>query len=550
MTDISLPLGVKIRNACIAIGDGNKGTNKIVLEITNLSDESVVFSGFGSRGDLTLSFSIGTGAEDLVGTVEQSTNLTIDAPADWKDKIYKQVSGQAVWTFRLSNKVFQPRESKTLCLRDFECCTAPGQANVKIGVSISGYEKFGKILEIEKKAGVFQLLYFEADPPYIAMEKDKQAFTLKWNTINAGKVVLYKNNRILETFTAGVAGYENGKEFIYPKDAPDLNGTIYKLVATDKADQTLRRESQITVPVLQSGWHPMSGFSRYGSPAVLFNRGQVDLYGIFIKDGKACLYSSKYPYSAWNLENETVPDKMETSPGVYFDNQLWLVGGSRSDPDNCSNQIWTYDVEKAQWRHQQGNWPARMGHACIVFQKKLWVIGGMDAAGNALNDVHSVDFDGNWQPYDNPDPMWDPRCMLASTVFKDQIWIYGGCAEPFGDPLEDMWTSVDGKTWVQYADMPMDDGSICKPISSALQVVNDRLNLMGSFRRKTTIEACLFILSDSQRTWLKRNITNPWDQQEQHTHALSAVSFKGFVFVHSLSYEIDHNPTRLVLYVP
>jgi hypothetical protein len=527
MTDISLPLDVEIKNACIAIGAGNKDTNKIVFEIINFSDESVAFSGFGSRGELTLSFPIGTGVEDLIGTVEQSANLTIDAPEDWKDKTYKQVSAQAAWTFRLSSKVFQPQESKTICLHDFECCTAPGQANVKIAVSISGYEKFEKTLKVEKKAGVFQLLYFEADPPYIATEKDKQA-------------------------SAGVAGYKNGKEFIYPKDAPDLNGTVYKLVATDKADQTLRRESQITVPVLQSGWHPMSGFGRYGFPAVLFNREQVDLYGIFIKDGKACLYSSKYPYSAWNLENETVPDKMETSPGVYFDNQLWLVGGSRSDPENCSNQIWTYDIEKAQWFHQQGNWPPRMGHACIVFNKKLWVMGGMDTAGNALNDVHSVDFDGNWQKYDDPDPMWDPRCMFAATVFKDKIWIYGGCAVPFGDPLADMWTSEDGQNWASYKDLPrLDEGSVYKPISCALQVVNGKLNLMGSFRKHgAVIEACLFILNESQKTWLKLDVDNPWDQQNQNTHSLSAISFKGLVFVHSLSDEIDHNPTRLVLYVP
>ena len=117
--------------------------------------------------------------------------------------------------------------------------------------------------------------------------------------------------------------------------------------------------------------------------------------------------------------------------------------------------------------------------------------------------------------------------------------------------MEDMWSSTGGKEWVQYEDGPkMDDGSSCKPISSALQVVNDKLSLMGSFLRGTTVEACLFILSYSQKTWLKRNVTNPWHQQGQNTHSLSAVSFKSFVFVHSLNYETDHNPTRLVLYVP
>ncbi|MDL1973965.1 MAG: hypothetical protein LWX55_04120 [Deltaproteobacteria bacterium] len=549
MTDIPLLLDVKIQNACIATGDANRDTNKIVLEITNHSEKSVEFSGVGNHGDLTLSCSIGTGAEDLM----KNSNPTIDAPVDWNHEPYKKVSRQAVWTFRLSNKskVFQPGESKTICLHHFESCAAQGQANVTIGVIISGYEKFERILEVEKKADEFQLLYFKADPPYITTEKDGQAFTLKWNTIKAGKVVLYKNNSELKTFTAGLAGYENGKEFVCRENAPDLNGTVYKLVATDKADQAQRRESKVTVSVLEPGWHPMSSFSCYGCPAVLFNRDKVDLYGIFIKDKKACLYSSKYPCSAWDLKNETVPDKMETSPGVYFDNKLCLVGGSSVDPDNCSNQIWTYDCEKAQWKEykQSGKWPARMGHACIVFKKKLWIMGGMDAAGNALNDVHSLDFDGNRQTH--ADPPWDPRCMFAATVFKDKIWIYGGCAEPFRDPLGDMWTSVDGEKWMQYKDLPkLDDGSIYKPISCALQVVNGELNLMGSFREHGSVVHSLLVLSESQKTWSKRVVANPWHGQKQNTHSLSAVSFKGLVFVHSLNYEIDQKRTYLVLYVP
>jgi len=547
MPDKSLKLGSKINESNVTLGKGSENTNKIVLEISNTSDEEVTFAGLGKKGTVSLTVFVGTRAEDLVGTAEESAKITIDEPDDWEDKTYKKLDTQAVWSFRLPRQVFQPGESKTVTLRNFISCTDPGKAKIKIGASISGYESYEETLEVEKMAETFRILYFQAEPPYIISDKDKNDFTLQWNTIQAGRVVLYKNESELETFTADVADFKNGEKYLYRKDSPDLASNLYKLVATDQADQK-RDEQLITVHVLQSGWHVVDFRRRYGYPVVLVSMNQIKLYGIFIKDGKPSLCSSKHPYSVWDLENNNVPEKMATSPGVCFDNKLWLVGGSSVDPDNFSNQFLSYDVEEGLWSdsNPRAPWKSRMGHACVVFRDKLWVMGGMDENGNALRDVHSLDSNGNWETHENAE--WEPRCMFAATTFGDRIWIYGGVAEPFGDSKVDLWTSEDGEEWRPYpTKIPQEVG---KPISCTLQEVNGQLNLLGSFRKDQSVRDFKLELNEDQEIWSVNPIANGWDPQGQNTHSLLSVEYKGLVFLRSLNYEIYDNPTKLYIYLP
>src|SRR4029077_13482708 len=99
-------------------------------------------------------------------------------------------------------------------------------------------------------------------------------------------------------------------------------------------------------------------------------------------------------------------------------------------------------------------------------QNRFWVLGGLDANGNALKEVWSCGENGDWKKHAKPD--WPARCMHAAIArkghnsvdpvggksFGSKMWIYGGVTEPFGDPLDDMWTSSDGETWQQDTTIP------------------------------------------------------------------------------------------------
>jgi len=569
MANRALTLESKVKESNVTLGDGNRDRNKIVIQIANSSDESVSFSGFGSRGEITLTVFVGTRAEDLVGTAEESVAITIDEPGDWKDKTCKKLDNQAVWTFRLPKKAFQPKDIKTITIRNFECCTDPGNAKIKVGASISGYDDYEIILEVEKLAETFQLLYFKADPPYIITERDKQDFTLCWNTIEAGKVILYKNNIKLEAFEENVSSenFKNGQEFKFKEDKPSFT-TVYKLVAQDNNDPKNTKEKTLTVQVLAAGWHKIN-FSQYGYPTVICNMDNVKLYGIFKKNGKASLYSSVYPLSVWNLENADVPPisdeddslRMETSPAVCYKNKLWLVGGGAADPDTCSRKVFCY--EDGSWSDKSEKVPveftARMGHSCVVFKKKIWVLGGYDKNHNALKEVWSFDSDGNWN---NKYPLagWSKRCMFAATVYDGMIWLYGGVNDPVGGtPMNDMWTSSDGKNWNSYGGEPdNEEGPPLlpgegKPIACTLLQVNKKLHLLGAFWRDASVRATKFVLEDSQKRWRTSEIPEAaWLDQMEGNFKLLSAEYKGMVYLTWIDYSAEDTPKSLSLniYVP
>jgi hypothetical protein len=260
----------------------------------------------------------------------------------------------------------------------------------------------------------------------------------------------------------------------------------------------------------------------------------VKLYGIFVKQGEACLCPSAYPAAVWDLENAAVPEKMATSPAVCFTNKLWLVGGSTADPRNVSNQVWSY---------KEGLWSKH-------------------ANGNALNEVWSSDMQGKWQRHPlPPSAAWSPRCMQAVTIFQNRIWMYGGVSEPFGNPLEDIWKSPDvkegtpwdGATWEPYKFKPQHLGQpIGKPLGCTLQVVNGQLHLFGTFSSGTSTNSMNCLLLESQARWSSSliQLENSWDQQGGNTFSLLSTEYKGLVFLRSLNYQTADNPTSLHVYVP
>jgi hypothetical protein len=70
---------------------------------------------------------------------------------------------------------------------------------------------------------------------------------------------------------------------------------------------------------------------------------------------------------------------------VVFDNKMWVMGGGASG--GYLNDIW-YSSDGVSWTQATGNadWSARGAHSSVVFDNKMWVIGGDDGS-NVLNDV-------------------------------------------------------------------------------------------------------------------------------------------------------------------
>jgi leucine-zipper-like transcriptional regulator 1 len=160
---------------------------------------------------------------------------------------------------------------------------------------------------------------------------------------------------------------------------------------------------------------------------------------------------------------------------LVFDNRIWVLGGYTSGSDKVDsprttvptvdpvsdgsgyvNDVW-WSKDGVNWTEATHNapWPARVDHASVVFDNKIWVIGGMSDNPVIKDEVFLNDVwwsaDGtNWTEATDNAP-WIARCRHTSAVFEGKIWICGGLNDNV-DCTNDTWWSADGEHWTENVD--------------------------------------------------------------------------------------------------
>ena len=128
---------------------------------------------------------------------------------------------------------------------------------------------------------------------------------------------------------------------------------------------------------------------------------------------------------------------------VVFDNKMWVLGGYDSSP---KNDVWASE-NGTNWVQVKPNdnngWPARFLHTSIVFDNKMWVLGGYD--DSFKNDVWSSSNGTNWTEVTD-DAGWTARYEHTSIVFDNKMWVLGGDDSSYKN---DVWSSVDGNSWTE-----------------------------------------------------------------------------------------------------
>jgi hypothetical protein len=140
--------------------------------------------------------------------------------------------------------------------------------------------------------------------------------------------------------------------------------------------------------------------------------------------------------------------------GVVFNDKIWITGGvgiTQQTPKTnftCLNDVWASDNGK-QWTQKTTNAPARSGHALVVFNSKLWLIGGYaNSWGKYLNDVWCSDDGLSWKCVIDS-AAFSPRIYHSCLVWGGKMWIIGG--QERNALLNDVWSSIDGVTWEKAA---------------------------------------------------------------------------------------------------
>ena len=185
---------------------------------------------------------------------------------------------------------------------------------------------------------------------------------------------------------------------------------------------------------------------------------------------------------------------------VYKD-QMWLIGGWNpgdkvTNPihSNCNNEVWK-SSDGVAWSLVKPNthlddrfdpasdWEARHTAGYVVYQDKMWIVGGDPLLGHYQPDVwNSVDGETWTWVNKGRDVPWGPRVFHYIVAFKDLIWVMGGQTLPQFAPEQerfcaDIWTTSDGLNWKQV----VPEGPCWSPrgMIGGSVVLNDRIWMLG-----------------------------------------------------------------------
>ena len=173
------------------------------------------------------------------------------------------------------------------------------------------------------------------------------------------------------------------------------------------------------------------------------------LYAIVRSNQKGSIWKSADGFSHWTFLTAMDPE-IASKPVVAFGSELVFAGGSKIDSEQVSRKVYAYDVENNKWNPRaDANWPERWGHVCLVAPDwdtahKVWVIGGENEEGNALNDAWVSTKLNEWEkrpmPPESPEastPVWQARYLFGAAVVNSEVWIGGGSNH--GRLLGDLW---------------------------------------------------------------------------------------------------------------
>lgn len=132
---------------------------------------------------------------------------------------------------------------------------------------------------------------------------------------------------------------------------------------------------------------------------------------------------------------------------VIFNNKVWVVGGG--DSGVLRNDVWNSD-DGIFWTQVTSNadFSARMFHTLTVFQNKMWLIGGSDV-NNVKNDIWNSSDGVTWTRVNSSIPFLE-RFGHTAIVFNNTFFVIGG--SNLSGFLNDIWKSIDGFSWTLVTD--------------------------------------------------------------------------------------------------
>jgi len=226
--------------------------------------------------------------------------------------------------------------------------------------------------------------------------------------------------------------------------------------SSDQSVTILCSTEGATIYYATNGVTPDASSNLYTTPIAIEGDGTViTIEAIALKNG---LITSEVATATYSINYLDVDWEQATSNGgfsvrqrhtsVVYDSKLWVIGGWHG---GFRNDVW-YSTDGANWTQATASaaFSARTNHSSVVFDNKMWVIGGND--GSRKNDVW-YSSDGITWTQATAEAAFPVRCGHSSVVFDNKTWVIGGAQTASGwqasNYLNDAWYSTDGINWTE-----------------------------------------------------------------------------------------------------
>jgi hypothetical protein len=131
---------------------------------------------------------------------------------------------------------------------------------------------------------------------------------------------------------------------------------------------------------------------------------------------------------------------------VVFNNKMWIIGGYDTN-FVLKNDVW-YSIDGIIWTEatSAAAFSTRSNHTSVVYDDKMWVIGGNGDNDNVYHDVW-YSTDGVTWTRATSSAAFGSRTSHTSVVYDSKMWVIGGNSST--TLLNDVWYSTDGITWTE-----------------------------------------------------------------------------------------------------
>ena len=227
-------------------------------------------------------------------------------------------------------------------------------------------------------------------------------------------------------------------------------GVAYSLLAENSLGSAMKSIELLPMPL---GWYQFTANAPFKFPEPpLVLKYKNNMWAMASNLMNVVYYS--FDGVNWIPATYNVPWQPRSySAGIVFKDKMWLMGGKAAG-GSVLNDVWS-STDGATWNKETGaaQWSARHSFGCFALPgvDKIFIVGGIDSAGNCLNDVWSSS-DGKQWTQETGQAFQTGRAAFGTAVYNNMVWTIAGLIngdEQKGTATNEVWYSTNGSQWTK-----------------------------------------------------------------------------------------------------